>query len=97
MDIRSVTHVKNVYPSSGGATVTIIDQTLLPNEVKYIELASAEAIYEAIKLLRVRGAPAIGICAGFGMAALARDGKGVVDHFRHIGGAVSVKPHHIFL
>ncbi len=88
MDIRSVTHVKNVYPSSGGATVTIIDQTLLPNEVKYIELASAEALYEAIKLLRVRGAPAIGICAGFGMAALARgidaDGEDFVREFKRL-------------
>lgn len=85
MDISHVTHVKNVYPTNGGATVTIIDQTLLPNEVRCIELANAEAMYEAIKLLRVRGAPAIGICAGFCMAALARgidaDGDAFVSEF----------------
>lgn len=45
----------------------ILDQTLLPNEVKYLELKSKEAIFEAIKKLRVRGAPAIGIAAAFGV------------------------------
>lgn len=85
MDITHVTHVKNVYPTKDGASVTIIDQTLLPLETKYIELESAEAMYEAIKLLRVRGAPAIGICAGFCMAALARqmttDGEAFIADF----------------
>ena len=45
----------------------IIDQTLLPNEFKEITLASAESVWEAIKALRVRGAPAIGVCAAFGV------------------------------
>jgi methylthioribose-1-phosphate isomerase len=45
----------------------IIDQTLLPNDFKEITLASAETVWEAIKSLRVRGAPAIGVCAAFGV------------------------------
>jgi len=45
----------------------IIDQTLLPNEFKEITLASSETVWEAIKSLRVRGAPAIGVCAAFGV------------------------------
>jgi methylthioribose-1-phosphate isomerase len=45
----------------------IIDQTLLPGELAYAEITSVEAMYEAIKLLRVRGAPAIGIAAAFGL------------------------------
>lgn len=45
----------------------IIDQTLLPNEEKWLELDKAEDIWEAIKKLRVRGAPAIGIAAAFGL------------------------------
>ena len=45
----------------------ILDQTLLPNEEKIIELVSAEEVWEAIKKLRVRGAPAIGVCAGYGL------------------------------
>lgn len=45
----------------------IIDQTLLPAEFREIQLASTEHVWEAIKALRVRGAPAIGVCAAFGV------------------------------
>lgn len=51
--------------------VDIIDQTLLPNEEKRIGLRTRDEIWEAIKKLRVRGAPAIGVCAAYGMAVLA--------------------------
>lgn len=47
--------------------LSILDQTLLPGEVVYRELESIEATWEAIKQLRVRGAPAIGVCAAFGL------------------------------
>ena len=47
--------------------LVLIDQTLLPNEEKFLELDKAEDIWEAIKKLRVRGAPAIGIAAAFGL------------------------------
>ena len=46
----------------------ILDQTLLPNEIKYIEMRSIEDCYDAIKRLAVRGAPAIGIFAGYAIA-----------------------------
>jgi methylthioribose-1-phosphate isomerase len=45
----------------------IIDQTLLPGVCEEIKLTTAEAVWEAIKALRVRGAPAIGICAAYGL------------------------------
>ena len=38
----------------------ILDQTLLPGEIKYLTLSKAEDIWEAIYALRVRGAPAVG-------------------------------------
>jgi len=44
----------------------MIDQTLLPTEFKQIDIADVEAMWEAIKVLRVRGAPAIGVAAAFG-------------------------------
>jgi len=47
--------------------LVIIDQTLLPNEIKYLRLSRVEEIWEAISELRVRGAPAIGIAAGYGI------------------------------
>ena len=52
-------------------SVIILDQSLLPNREEYIELSSPDEMYEAIEKLRVRGAPAIGIFAGYAMAALA--------------------------
>lgn len=52
-------------------SVDIIDQTLLPNTIKRIQIKTAEEMYEAIKKLRVRGAPAIGVSAAYGIAVLA--------------------------
>ncbi len=51
--------------------VDIIDQTLLPVEMKRIVLTTREEIWEAIKKLRVRGAPAIGVTAACGLAVVA--------------------------
>ena len=44
----------------------LVDQTLLPTEFEFVYCDDIEAMWEAIKVLRVRGAPAIGIAAGFG-------------------------------
>ena len=55
--------------------VVILDQTLLPNRRSYLTLREPEEMFEAIRLLRVRGAPAIGICAGYCLAALAEQRK----------------------
>ncbi|MCH7908979.1 MAG: S-methyl-5-thioribose-1-phosphate isomerase [Candidatus Hydrogenedentes bacterium] len=48
-------------------TLTIIDQTRLPTEFERITLDTLEKVWEAIKSLRIRGAPAIGVCAAFGV------------------------------
>ena len=55
--------------------LTIIDQTLLPGALSYIELKTVEDVWEAIKVLRVRGAPAIGICAAYGVVVAATQAK----------------------
>ena len=46
--------------------LVILDQTLLPGEVKYCALHTTEEICHAIRSLQVRGAPAIGIAAAYG-------------------------------
>jgi len=46
----------------------ILDQTLLPKTVKVLNIGKLEDIWEAIKVLRVRGAPAIGVTAALGIA-----------------------------
>ncbi len=63
---------ENVYPTPDGKSVVIIDQTKLPNEVVELTLSTAEEMYNAIKTLAVRGAPAIGICAGYSIFCLAQ-------------------------
>ena len=64
--------IENVRLSDDETKVVILDQEKLPNEEEYLELDNAEDIYEAIFRLKVRGAPAIGICAGYGIYVLAR-------------------------
>ena len=53
----------------------ILDQTRLPGEEKYLKLETKEDVYVAIKKLRVRGAPAIGIAAAFGLYVATRDSE----------------------
>ncbi|HLI87307.1 MAG TPA: S-methyl-5-thioribose-1-phosphate isomerase [Ktedonobacteraceae bacterium] len=56
-----------------GAKVCMVDQSLLPQEVVYLRLDHEQQVADAITTLKVRGAPAIGVTAAFGMAlALAR-------------------------
>ena len=50
----------------------IIDQTKLPGETVFLRLSRPEDIHEAIYLLRVRGAPAIGVAAAIGLYAACR-------------------------
>jgi len=56
-----------------GGHVDLLDQRLLPGEVVYLKLTSSEDIWEAIRHLKVRGAPAIGISAAFGVVLGARE------------------------
>lgn len=62
-----VENVISVRLDDDNDALVILDQTLLPNEVKYLELKTAEEVWQAIKKLQVRGAPAIGIAAAFGL------------------------------
>ncbi len=63
--------MRNIKYENG--VLYLLDQTLLPNEEKYITPQTKEDYYDAIKKLQVRGAPAIGIFAGYAMALLDED------------------------
>ena len=52
-------------------SIRILDQTLLPTQEKWIPIESNDQMIEAIKFLRVRGAPLIGVTAGLMIAKLA--------------------------
>ena len=75
MELKQVTHIDNVRLSDDGRAVRILDQSLLPNETIYLELQTPEELYKAIATLRVRGAPAIGIFAGYALYVLALQTK----------------------
>jgi len=47
--------------------VDLLDQRLLPEEIVYLPLTTKEDVWEAIRHLKVRGAPAIGIAAAYGV------------------------------
>jgi methylthioribose-1-phosphate isomerase len=53
----------------------LLDQRLLPREEKWLEYRTASDVAEAIKTMVVRGAPAIGVAAAFGMALAAQNGE----------------------
>jgi len=71
-NMKDVTHVDNVRLKEDGSAVIILDQSLLPSKTEYLELQKPAEMFDAIFYLRVRGAPAIGICAGYCMSVLAR-------------------------
>lgn len=55
--------------------IVIIDQTLLPGRTELICLRTAQEIWEAIYQLKVRGAPAIGVTAAFGIYLVTKQEK----------------------
>ena len=68
-------HVITVRMREDRSSLDIIDQTLLPGTIKRINLNTKEEIWEAIKKLRVRGAPAIGAAAAHWIAPSASQSK----------------------
>ncbi|MCK5633875.1 MAG: S-methyl-5-thioribose-1-phosphate isomerase [Anaerolineales bacterium] len=54
-----------------GPVVRMIDQRQLPNAVEFLALESYESVAKAIREMSIRGAPAIGAAAGFGLALAA--------------------------
>lgn len=59
----------------GEDDLIILDQTKLPEKTEFITLKTVEEVWDAIKKLKVRGAPAIGIAAAYGLYVSIRDLK----------------------
>jgi len=62
-----VLNIKNLqwFGNAASGWLRILDQTRLPSEVAYLDCTDVQAVWDAIKSLSVRGAPAIGIAAGY--------------------------------
>lgn len=57
--------------------LALLDQTRLPAETVYLECRTAEQVWQAIKRLSVRGAPAIGVAAAYGVCVGVNEGREV--------------------
>ena len=62
-----------------GNALFLLDQRLLPREETWIECRTASEVAEAIRTMVVRGAPAIGVSAAYGMALAAKAGESLED------------------
>lgn len=70
-ETKNIMEYETVALDEQEKAVLIIDQTKLPGRTEIIRLKSAQEIWDAIYLLKVRGAPAIGVAAAFGIYILA--------------------------
>lgn len=75
------------------STIKMIDQTLLPGELKFIKCKNIAELCEAIQSLRIRGAPALGVCGAFGIALSAQLSsadtvEGIIKDMRAAGEAI---------
>jgi methylthioribose-1-phosphate isomerase len=76
-----------------GTRVVTIDQTRLPNETVILEMRNCEEVAQAIKLMRIRGAPLLGAAAAFALALTAQDSKSktkteLIDELERSAGAL---------
>lgn len=69
---KGLDSLKTVRLNEERTAVVILDQTRLPGEEVYLSLFTAEDIWDAIYKLKVRGAPAIGITAAYGIYICSR-------------------------
>ena len=71
MSEKTILDYETVELDKEAKELVIIDQTLLPGRTEIIRLREAKEIWDAIYLLKVRGAPAIGVAAAMGLYILA--------------------------
>ena len=85
MSDKNIMSYETVALDDEQSALVIIDQTKLPYEVEILHLTQQKDIWNAIYLLQVRGAPAIGVAAGFGVRQITRHAihRRVVKHIHH--------------
>jgi methylthioribose-1-phosphate isomerase len=67
--------MQNIALNDDEGSIVILDQTQLPNRTEFIRINTADDMFDAIKDLKVRGAPAIGIFAAYCLYILAKQTK----------------------
>ena len=72
-------HLTTIWYEKNTDKIKIIDQRLIPFELKIIELNTVDEVCFAIKEMQVRGAPLIGVTAAYGMYIAAREKANLKD------------------
>ncbi len=72
MNEDNIMNIETVALDDENSALVIIDQTQLPYNTELLHLKDQKSIWDAIYLLQVRGAPAIGVAAGFGIYLAAK-------------------------
>lgn len=89
-------HIENKVPSPvewlAEGTLRLVDQTLLPLRLEYLDCRSVEELADAIRALKVRGAPALGLAAAYGLclAAEASHATDVASFLNDLDSAASI-------
>jgi len=76
----------------GAGAVEVIDQTRLPAELCWLRLETLDACCEAIRDMRVRGAPLIGVTAAFGLACALREDASDEQLARAVAALLATRP-----
>jgi methylthioribose-1-phosphate isomerase len=71
-EIRPPVAVVEWVGDADAGFLRLLDQTLLPTETAFVDCRDRQAVWDAIQQLVVRGAPAIGVAAGYGMVVAAQ-------------------------
>ncbi len=83
MDNKEFKMIQSVLLDDAHDTLILLDQTLLPNEKVFLHLKEMKDIWDAIYQLKVRGAPAIGITAAYGLYLGTKASKAAVFEELH--------------
>lgn len=70
-----ITVIESVKLDDANDAIILLDQTKLPNKKEYLHLKTVDDVWDAIYQLKVRGAPAIGIAAAYGIYIVTKNSK----------------------
>ncbi|MGM0608226.1 MAG: S-methyl-5-thioribose-1-phosphate isomerase [Candidatus Muiribacteriota bacterium] len=84
--------IKAITVNDNRKTVTLIDQRILPVKLEYFECKNSSDIFNSIKEMIVRGAPAIGICALFGAYFSFRESRNIDEFTEKLAYLESARP-----
>ena len=85
-------HHRSIELAENGWTVRVIDQRLLPWEVRFVELKTCDEAAQAIKDMWVRGAPLIGAVAAYGICLALREDASDVMLVRAYNQLLATRP-----